>query len=180
VSYEKAVPYLPIIDLLKTYFEIRDLDDHCEIHKRVAAKLVTLDKSLESALPCFLALLDITVDDPMWQALDRFQRRERTLGAVKRLLLRETQVQPLILLFENLQWIDSETHAILECLVESLPRSRLLLLVSYRPEYQQGWSNKTRLTVLNSCLIRCRPRVRGRCLIQFWEMTTDCNSSSSY
>ncbi len=143
VSYGKATPYLPVIDLLKAYFKIQDRDDQREIRERVTGKLLTLDKSLESTLPAFLALLDVPVDDPTWQALDPSQRRQQTLGAVKRLLLRESQVQPLILLFEDLHWIDSETQAMLESLVESLPTSRLLLLVNYRPEYQHGWANKT-------------------------------------
>src|SRR6266498_4172601 len=148
VSYGKATPYLPVIDLLKAYFKIQDHDDHREIREKVTGKLLTLDKSLESTLPAFLALLDVPVDDPMWQALDPAQRRQLTLGAIKRLLLRESQVQPLILLFEDLHWIDSETQAMLESLVESLPTSRLLLLVNYRPEYQHGWANKTYYTQL--------------------------------
>ncbi len=148
VSYGKATPYLPVIDLLKAYFKIQDRDDQREIREKVTGKLLTLDKSLESALPAFLALLDVLVDDPTWQAIDPFQRRQQTLGAVKRLLLRESQVQPLILLFEDLHWIDSETQAMLESLVESLPASRLLLLVNYRPEYQHGWANKTYYTQL--------------------------------
>ena len=148
VSYGKATPYLPVIDLLKAYFKIQDRDDQREIREKVTGKLLTLDKSLESTLPAFLALLDVPVDDPIWQALDPFQRRQQTLGAVKRLLLRESQVQPLILLFEDLHWIDSETQAMLESLVESLPTSRLLLLVNYRPEYQHGWANKTYYTQL--------------------------------
>ena len=148
VSYGKATPYLPVIDLLKAYFKIQDRDDQREIREKVTGKLLTLDKSLESTLPAFLALLDVPVDDPTWQALDPSQRRQQTLGAVKRLLLRESQVQPLILLFEDLHWIDSETQAMLESLVESLPTSRLLLLVNYRPEYQHGWANKTYYTQL--------------------------------
>src|SRR5207247_2199638 len=148
VSYGKATPYLPVIDLLKAYFKIQDRDDQREIREKVTGKLLTLDKSLESTLPAFLALLDVPIDDPTWQALDPSQRRQQTLGAVKRLLLRESQVQPLILLFEDLHWIDSETQAMLESLVESLPTSRLLLLVNYRPEYQYGWANKTYYTQL--------------------------------
>ena len=123
VSYGKATPYLPVIDLLKAYFKIQDRDDQREIREKVTGKLLTLDKSLESTLPALLALLDVPVDDPAWQALDPFQRRQRTLDAVKRLLLRESQVQPLILLLEDLHWIDSETQAILESLVDSLPTS---------------------------------------------------------
>jgi tetratricopeptide (TPR) repeat protein len=148
VSYGKATPYLPIIDLLRAYFKIQDRDDQREIREKVTGKLLTLDKSLESTLPAFLALLDVSVDDTVWQALDPLQRRQQTLGAVKRLLLRESQVQPLILLFEDLHWIDSETQAMLESLVESLPTARLLLLVNYRPEYQHRWANKTYYTQL--------------------------------
>src|SRR4029453_15630103 len=63
--------------------------------------------------------------------------------AVKRLLLREAREQPLLVIFEDLHWIDSETQALLDGLVESLGSARLLLLVNYRPEYQHAWSSKT-------------------------------------
>ena len=148
VSYGKATAYLPVIDLLKGYFQIEDREDARKIREKVTGKLLTLVKSLESTLPAFLALLDVPVDDSAWQALDPSQRRQQTLSAVKRLLLRESQVQPLILVFEDLHWIDSETQAMLESLVEGLPTSRLLLLVNYRPEYQHGWANKTYYTQL--------------------------------
>src|SRR5262249_17015759 len=86
---------------------------------------------------------DVSVEDAHWQALDPAQRRQRTLDAIKLLLLRESQVQPVLLVFEDLHWIDTETQALLDVLVESLPTARLLLLVNYRPEYQHGWGRKT-------------------------------------
>jgi class 3 adenylate cyclase/predicted ATPase len=143
VSYGKATAYLPVTDLLKVYFAIEDRDDVRKIREKVTGKLLTLDKSLEPTLPAFLALLDVTVEDDQWQSLDPTQRRQLTLGAVKRLLLRESQVQPLLLVFEDLHWIDSETQTVLDSLVESLPTARILLLVNYRPEYQHGWGSKT-------------------------------------
>src|SRR5262245_62139950 len=143
VSYGKATPYLPLIDLLKTYFKIHDRDNQREIREKVTGKLLTLDKSLEPLLPAFLSLLNVTVEDEQWQMLDPSQRRLRTLDAVKRLLLRESQVQPLLLVLEDLHWIDSETQSFLDSLIESLPTARLLLLVNYRPEYQHGWGSKT-------------------------------------
>jgi len=76
------------------------------------------------------------------------KRRQRTLHGLKRVLLRESQVQPLLLVFEDLHWIDTETQALLDSLVESLPTARLLLLVNYRPEYQHGWGSKTYYTQL--------------------------------
>jgi class 3 adenylate cyclase/tetratricopeptide (TPR) repeat protein len=147
-SYGKATSYLPVIDLLKGYFKIQDRDDLREIREKVTGKLLTLDRTLEPTLPALLALLDMPVDDAAWQALDPGQRRQRTLDALKRLLLREAREQPLLLIFEDLHWIDSETQALLDGLVESLGSARLLLLVNYRPEYQHGWVSKTYYTQL--------------------------------
>jgi tetratricopeptide (TPR) repeat protein len=146
--YGKTTPYFPIVNLLKTYFEIEPRDDARKIHAKVLGKLLTLDKAFEPAVPSLLALLDVPVDDPAWQALDPPQRRQRTLDAIKRLLLRESQVQPLVLVVEDLHWIDTETQAVLDALVESLPTARILLLLSYRPEYQHGWSSKSYYTQL--------------------------------
>jgi class 3 adenylate cyclase len=147
-SYGKATPYLPVIDLLKAYFQIEDRDEARRMREKLTGRLLTLDPALGPTLPAFLALLEVPVGDPAWQALDAAQRRQRTLDALKRLLLRESQVQPLLLVFENLHWIDAETQVFLDGLVESLPAARLLLLVNYRPEYQHGWRNKTYYTQL--------------------------------
>ena len=143
VSYGKATSYLPVIDLLKAYFKVHDRETHREIREKVTGKLLTLDRSLEPILAALLALLDVPVEDAPWQALDPAQRRQRTLDAVKRLLLRESQGQPVLVVFEDLHWIDAETQALLDGLVESLPTARLLLLVNYRPEYQHAWVSKT-------------------------------------
>jgi class 3 adenylate cyclase/tetratricopeptide (TPR) repeat protein len=147
-SYGKATPYLPVIDLLKAYFQVEDRDDGRRMREKLTGRLLTLDAALGPTLSAFLALLEVPVEDPQWQGLDPSQRRQRTLDALKRLLLRESQVQPLLLVFENLHWIDAETQAFLDGLVESLPTARLLLLVNYRPEYQHGWRNKTYYTQL--------------------------------
>ncbi len=143
VSYGKATAYLPVIDLLKAYFAIEDRDDVRKIREKVTGKLLTLDKSLEPTLPAFLALLDLKLEDQVWQSSDPPLRRQRTLEAIKRLLLRESQIQPLLLVIEDLHWIDSETQSFLDSLIESLPTARLLLLVNYRQEYQHGWGSKT-------------------------------------
>jgi class 3 adenylate cyclase len=143
VSYGKATSYLPVIDLLKRYFKIEDRDELREIRERVTGKLLTLDRALDPMLPALLALLDVPVDDTQWNTLDPAQRRRRTLDAARQLLLREAREQPLLLIFEDLHWIDGETQALLDSLVESLPAARLLLLVNYRPEYSHGWGSKT-------------------------------------
>jgi class 3 adenylate cyclase len=143
VSYGKATSYLPIIDLLKQYCAIEGRDDARRIRQKVLGKVLDLDTALQPAIPAFLSLLDVPVDDAAWQALDPLQRRQRTLDALKRLVLRESQEQPLLLVFEDLHWIDAETQALLDSLVDSLPTTRILLLVNYRPEYEHSWHRKT-------------------------------------
>jgi class 3 adenylate cyclase/tetratricopeptide (TPR) repeat protein len=143
VSYDRATNYLPVVELLRAYFEIEARDELRKIGEKVTGKLLSLDRHLEPALPALLWLLDVPVDDPTWERLDPLQRRQQILDGVKRLLLRESQVQPLIVMFEDLHWIDAETQALLDSLVESLPTARMLLLVNYRPEYQHAWSGKT-------------------------------------
>jgi class 3 adenylate cyclase/tetratricopeptide (TPR) repeat protein len=143
VSYGKTTAYLPVIDLLKAYFQIEGRDDTRTIREKVIGKVLSLDRVLEPALSPLLALLEVPVEDSAWARLDPSQRRRRTLEAVTQLLLRESQVQPLLLLMEDLHWMDAETEALLESLVESLPTARVLLLVNYRPEYRHGWGSKS-------------------------------------
>jgi tetratricopeptide (TPR) repeat protein len=148
VSYGKATAYLPVCDLLKAYCHIEDRDDLRTVRAKITGQILTLDEALQDTVPAVLALLEALPADSPFLALDPLQRRRRTLEALKRVLLRESQVQPLLLVFEDLHWIDSETQAVLDMLVDSLPTARMLLLVNYRPEYQHGWGSKTYYTQL--------------------------------
>jgi len=148
VPYGKMTPYLPVIDLLKIYCGIAERDDQRTTREKVIGKLHALDPKLEVAKPAFLTLLEVAVDDAEWQGLEPAERRRRTLDAVKGLLVRESQVQPLALVFEDLQWIDAQTQALLDSLVESLPGARLMLLVSHRTEYARDWGSHTSCTHL--------------------------------
>jgi class 3 adenylate cyclase/tetratricopeptide (TPR) repeat protein/ABC-type thiamine transport system ATPase subunit len=143
VSYGQATPYVPVMDLLKRYAHVEAHDDLRTIRAKVTGQVVTLDAALQDTGPALLSLLDALPDDSPFLQRDPLQRRQRTLSALKRVLLRESQVQPVLLVFEDLHWIDSETQALLASLVESLPTARLLLLVNYRPDYQHGWGSKT-------------------------------------
>jgi class 3 adenylate cyclase/tetratricopeptide (TPR) repeat protein len=143
VSYGKTTTWLPVVDLLHTYFRIDDGDDPRTLREKLIGRLLALDETLRSTLPAFQALLDVPVEDPEWQSRHPSERQQRTLEAIKSLLVRESRVQPVLFVFEDLHWIDSATQALLDSLVESLPAARLLLLVNYRPEYQHGWGGKT-------------------------------------
>jgi class 3 adenylate cyclase/tetratricopeptide (TPR) repeat protein len=148
VSYGKATAYLPVCDLLKAYCHIEDRDDLRAVRAKITGQLLTLDDALQDTVPAVLALFEALPADSPFLTLDPLQRRRRTLEALKRVLLRESQGQPVLLVFEDLHWIDSETQAVLDTLVESLPTARILLLVNYRPEYQHGWGGKTYYTQL--------------------------------
>ncbi|HEX2185736.1 MAG TPA: AAA family ATPase, partial [Chloroflexota bacterium] len=148
VSYGKATPYFPVIDLLKRYAHVEEQDDPRTVRAKVTGQVLTLDETLQDTLPALLSLVDALPADSPFGQLDPSQRRQRTLAALKRVLLRESQEQPLLLVCEDLHWIDSETQTLLDSLVESLPTTRTLLLVNYRPEYQHGWGSKTYYTQL--------------------------------
>src|SRR5208282_1126684 len=148
VSHGKASSYLPVIDLLHGYFKIAGNDDARARREKVAGKIVILDPTLNDALPYLYSLLGIAVEsDPLAQ-MDAQARKRRTLDAIKRILVRESLNQPLMVIFEDLHWIDDETQAFLNLLADSIGTAKVLLLVNYRPEYSHGWGSKTYYTQL--------------------------------
>ncbi|MBI3756460.1 MAG: AAA family ATPase [Deltaproteobacteria bacterium] len=148
VSHGKATAYLPVIELLKSYFDIQASDDERKRREKVGGKVLMLDRSLEDTLPYLFALLGIEEQPSPLQQMDAQIRRKRTFDALKRLFLRESLNQPLILIFEDLHWIDGETQGFLDVLSESVASAKLLLLTNYRPEYRHEWGQKTYYTQL--------------------------------
>src|SRR5881628_3501081 len=92
VSYGKATPYLPVIDLLRMYFKVEERDEPRVVREKVTGKLLTLDETLRDALPALLALLGTPAGDRQWDALGAAERRQRILDAIKRFVLRESRV----------------------------------------------------------------------------------------
>jgi class 3 adenylate cyclase len=148
VSHGKASPHLPLIELLRSYFDITFEDEERKRREKITGKVLTLDRSLEDILPYLFALLGIEGAQSSLQQMDPQIRRRRTFEALKRLFLRESLNQPLILMFEDLHWVDSETQGFLDTLSESVASAKVLLLVNYRPEYRPEWGQKTYYTQL--------------------------------
>ena len=119
------------------------------IREKVTGKLLTLDRSLEPDLLPLLTVMGVEVEDREWNSQHPTQLRQRTLEAVKRLLLQESELQPLCLVFEDLHWVDSETQALLDYLVGSLPSARMLVMITYRPDYQHRWLSQSGYQQLN-------------------------------
>jgi cytochrome P450/class 3 adenylate cyclase/tetratricopeptide (TPR) repeat protein len=147
-SLGRTAPYRPVTDLLRAYFDVGARDTHADIRDRVVGRLAALDPALEAARPALLALLDLPVEGETWALYEPQERRRRTVDAVKRLLFRISQVQPLILVFEDLHWADSGTQAVLDGLVESVPMAPVLLVGTYRPDYRHAWGARSYYTQL--------------------------------
>jgi len=141
VSHGKTSAYLPVIDLLKDYFEII-------LYGHAARKGKWQSPDTGDAVPNLFGLLGVAEGQDTLGRVDAQTKKRRTLEAIKRILLRESQNQPVMLIFEDLQWIDEETQALLDLLSDSVGTSKLLLLVSYRPEYSHQWGNKSYCTEL--------------------------------
>jgi hypothetical protein len=140
VSHGKTSAYLPVMDLLKNYFEIT-------VYGRAARK--DKWKSPDTGyVPNLYALIGVAEGEYTFGYQDAQANKRRILDAIKRIVLREALNQPLMLIFEDLQWIDEETQALLNLLADSVGTSKLLLLVSYRPEYSHQWGRKSYYTEL--------------------------------
>jgi class 3 adenylate cyclase/tetratricopeptide (TPR) repeat protein len=171
VSYGKATPFFPVIELLRSYFAVAAGEDKQSARSKILQRMMALDAALRNAAPAILALLDALPDGPSadlagydgvaeaiaaFEAAELQEKRTQTFDALKQLLLRESAAQPLLVLFEDLHWIDSETQTFLDLLVESVPAARMLLLVNYRPGYSHGWAPRDHYT-----LIRLEPLPPG-------------------
>ena len=142
VSHGQGTSYLPVIELLHGYFGITKGDDPPTRRDRIAKRLSELDTSLVAVLPYIHALLEIEDDKERLAGMDPQLRRSRTLDAVVRVLLSEATRHPLILVVEDLHWLDDESQALLDMLVDAMTNARILLLVNYRPEYELHWGVK--------------------------------------
>jgi class 3 adenylate cyclase/tetratricopeptide (TPR) repeat protein len=146
VSDGVGTPYLPIRSLLQAYFEIRHVDGPAEARDRVVKRLLALGPEVAELATPIQAVLDLPVADRRWEKLDPPQRRQESNDAIRRLLLRESETRPVLMVVEDLHWTDRESEAFLDSLVDRLSTMRLALVVNCRPEYLHAWSNKASYT----------------------------------
>jgi class 3 adenylate cyclase/tetratricopeptide (TPR) repeat protein len=147
-SHGRASPYLPLIGLLRDYFRIGDRDNERTQREKVTGRVLALDRALEDTLPYLFALLGIQDPGSPLDEMDSTVRRRRTREAVKGLIIRESLEHTLLVIFEDLHWVDAETQSLLDLLADSIGTAGVLMMVNYRPEYQHHWSNKTYYTQL--------------------------------
>lgn len=145
-SHGKAFPFLPLIEMLKDYFRLERLDDERTRKDKITNKILSLDTTLEEILPYIFWMLGIETATSSLRQMDPHIRRRRKFEALKRLLLRESLIQPIILVLEDLHWLDYGTQFFLDLFCEGLNPANILLLVNFRPEYRHNWGSRTSYT----------------------------------
>ena len=143
LQYGSTMAYLPILDILRSYFKIKEGDRAPLIKKNMEEKILRLDEKLQSILSPFHELLSIEIEDDIYQKLNPMQKREKTFEALRDLLVRESQNRPIILVVEDLHWIDKTSEEFLSYLIEWVANSRIMGTLLYRPEYTHTWGSKS-------------------------------------
>ncbi|MBI4767026.1 MAG: AAA family ATPase [Deltaproteobacteria bacterium] len=143
IHYGGAMPYLPILDLLRSYFEIREGEREMVIRKRVKERIIELDEKFQGIISPIQDILSLKVEDEAYLKLEPKQRREKVFEALRDLFIRESQERPLVLVIEDLHWIDKTSEEFLDYLVGRLANVKVMLVLLYRPEYTHQWGNKS-------------------------------------
>jgi class 3 adenylate cyclase/tetratricopeptide (TPR) repeat protein len=140
-SYGRALAFLPLIDMLKGYFHVAPADDDRLVTEKVLASLHALGREQEDSAPFLLRLLGVAHADARAGMVDPQVRRQRTWDALKSLFLRVSADKPVLIMIEDLHWIDEETKGFLLSFAQDVPAARIMLLVNYRPELQALWDD---------------------------------------
>jgi class 3 adenylate cyclase/ribosomal protein L40E len=143
LHYGGSMPYLPMLDILRSYFDIKGDDLEHIIKEKMAEKVLQLDERLKRVLPPFQEILSLKVEDETYLNLEPGQKRERTFEALRDLFVRESQNKLLVLVVEDLHWIDKTSEEFLDYLIGWLAGTRILLILLYRPEYTHPWGSKS-------------------------------------
>ena len=149
LSYSRGIAYHPVIDILKSTFNILDSDDCNQIRDKVTQWLKTIGVDETSTLPYLLELL--SVKDSGIDRIDMSPeaRKDRIMSAVNLITLKGSQIQPLVLAIEDLHWIDRSSEEYLKTLLESISGAKIFLIFTYRPEYVHTWGGKSYHSQIN-------------------------------
>ena len=143
LSYSRGIAYHPVIDILKSNFDIHEGEGDQEIREKVkmGLKLVGADES--STLPYLLELLSVKDSGIDQISMSPEAKKDRIIEACKKIVFKGSEVRPLIMAFEDLHWLDKSSEDVLRNHLESIPGSRVLLIFTYRPEFVHTWGAKS-------------------------------------
>ena len=143
LSYSRGVAYLPVIDILKSNFDIRDGDGDFEIKEKVKRGLKVLGADEAATLPYLLELLSVKDSDISKAPLSPEGKKDRIIEALRRIVLNGSQIRPLIMAIEDLHWIDKSSEDSLKDLVDSIAGARVFLIFTHRPEFVHTWGARS-------------------------------------
>ncbi len=143
LHYGGSMPYLPILDVIRSFLGVKEGEPERVIRDRLKERILGLDENLRPIIPPIQELLSLKVDDEEFVKQEPKHKREKTFEALRDLLIRGTRERPLVLGVEDLQWIDKTTEEFLTYMIGWVPRTRILLLLLYRPEYVHQWGSKS-------------------------------------
>ncbi len=143
LHYGGSMPYLPILDITRSLIGVKEGEQEHVIRQKLKERILGIDQNLTHVIPPFQELLSLKVDDEEFAKLEPKQKKEKTFEAIRDLLIRGSQDRTVVLVFEDLHWIDKTTEEFLSYMIGWLPKTRILLLLLYRPEYTHKWGSKS-------------------------------------
>ena len=138
----RTTPYLAITQLLRAWLGIVG-EDVTQASNRLRERLEAVAPQLATLSSAYYELLHIPVADETWLRRDPDDRRKFIQRAMRALFVRLFQARPVVMVFEDLHWLDDETLSMLDVIVESLGTARILLIVTYRLDHQERWKSKS-------------------------------------
>ena len=149
LSFSRGVGYHPIIDILRSNFDVQDGDPDAEIRHKVTRGLKILKADEVTTLPYILELLAVKNSGIDTMPMSPEMRKDKIIGALRRIVLSGSDIRPLIMAFEDLHWMDKSSEDHLKDLLESIPGARVLLIFTYRPEFVHTWGAKSYHSQIN-------------------------------
>jgi predicted ATPase len=143
LSYSRNVAYHPIIDILKSNFDVHDEDGDPQIREKVKKGLQILEAEEASTLPYLLELLSVKDSGMEEIPLSLEAKKNQIIEALKRITLKGSEIRPLILALEDLHWIDRSSEECLKIMMDSISMARVLLIFTYRPDFLHTWGARS-------------------------------------
>jgi class 3 adenylate cyclase/tetratricopeptide (TPR) repeat protein len=143
LSYSQGVPYHLYTDILKANFDIREGSRDSEIREKVIKGLKILKADEASILPYILELSGVKDSSIDKIPMSPEAKKDRILEALRQIVLKGSELRPLILAYEDLHWMDKNSEDALKYILESIPGARVLLIFAYRTEFVHTWGGRS-------------------------------------
>ena len=143
LQYSSSIPFLPVLEIFRTYFDIGEGESEEAINEKLKSRLADIDKALIQSLPAFRHFLSLPAGEPQWEILEPKEKQMKIFEAIRNFFIRLSLDTPLIIVIDDLQWLDKTSEEFISYFIEWISNTRILLLLLYRPEYNHPWASKS-------------------------------------